>query len=61
MGVPGDEGNLLVCGGDCFVLKDAGAIAHYAPRNDTRVWLRQEAALWYTASISRSQLLRPDP
>jgi hypothetical protein len=26
--------NLPVNEGDCFVLKDAGAIAHYAPRND---------------------------
>jgi hypothetical protein len=26
--------NLPINEGDCFVLKDAGAIAHYAPRND---------------------------
>jgi hypothetical protein len=28
--------------GDCFVLKDAGAIAHYAPRND--IFMRRGAA-----------------
>ena len=34
--------NLPVNEGDCFVLKDAGAIAHYAPRND--IFIRRGAA-----------------